>query len=120
MGPTRGTPQASEIIRRVEGFASPRMPLDGPPRLTREEIDLLRAGIDGGAMDGDRAPAPVPLDGRLRLRGILTAADQIDGARFRIGPDTRVDDRPAIGDGAEIRGRVGPDGTILAERLRGR
>ena len=115
-----GNAQASEIIRRVEGFANPRMPLDGPPWLTREQIDLLRAWIDGGALDDDMAPAPAPVGGRVRLRGILTAADQIDGARFTIGPDTRIDDRPAIGTEAELRGRIAPDGSILAERLRGR
>lgn len=115
-----GNPHASELIRRVEGLASPRMPFDGPPWLSDEDVALLRDWIAGGAMDDAMRPAATPVGARVRLRGILTAPDAIDGARFTITSGTRIDDRPAIGRPAEMRGRVAADGTIVATRLRGR
>ncbi|MCX7644388.1 MAG: hypothetical protein N2Z62_03705 [Rhodobacteraceae bacterium] len=115
-----GNAQASEVIRRVEGLAEPRMPFDGPPWLTGAEIALLRAWIDGGALSAGGVPAPVPVGARLRIRGVMTGASEIDGAAFEITPATRIDDRPSVGSAAELRGRIGPDGRILAERLRDR
>jgi mono/diheme cytochrome c family protein len=115
-----GNAQASEVIRRVEGLAEPRMPFDGPPWLTEAEIALLRAWIDGGALSAEGAPAPVPVGARLRIRGVMTGPSEIDGAAFEITGATRIDDRPGIGGAAELRGRIGPDGRILAERLRDR
>jgi mono/diheme cytochrome c family protein len=115
-----GNAQASEIIRRVEGSGSPRMPFDGPPWLDASEIALLRDWIDGGALDADGHAAPLPLGGAIRMRGILTAPDAIDGARFVVTADTRVDDAPAVGARAELRAVVGADGSIVAERLRAR
>lgn len=115
-----GNAQASEIIRRVEGLADPRMPLDGPPWLDADDIALLRDWIAGGAKADDGTPAPVPVGGEVRLRGIMTAPDAIDGAGFTVTGGTRIDDRPAVGEAAELRGRIAPDGSILAERLRDR
>lgn len=115
-----GNPPASELIRRVEGLADPRMPLDGPPFLDPEEIALLRDWIAGGAQDDDGTAAPVPVGGQVRFRGVLTAPDAIDGARFVITGETRIDDRPGIGQRAELRGRILADGTIEALRLRDR
>lgn len=115
-----GNAQASEIIRRVKGLGSPRMPFDGPPWLTDADIDLLRDWIDGGALSDDGAPAPVPAGARIRMRGIMTGPAQIDGADFVIDGSTRIDDRPRVGQGAEVRGLVMPDGRIRAERLRDR
>lgn len=115
-----GNPQGSEIVRRVEGLADPRMPLDGPPWLAPDEIALLRDWIAGGALAADGTPAAIPAGGEVRLRGILTAPDAIDGARFTVTEGTRVDDRPAVGGPAEMRGRIAADGSILAERLRDR
>lgn len=115
-----GNAQASEVIRRVEGLATPRMPFDGPPWLTETEIALLRAWIDGGALSAEGAPAPVPVGARLRIRGVMTGPAEIDGAAFEIKPATRIDDRPGVGSAAELRGRIAPDGRILAERLRDR
>ncbi len=115
-----GNPQGSEIIRRVEGLAEPRMPLDGPPWLDPADIALLRDWIAGGALAEDGTAAPVPVGGEVRLRGILTAPDAIDGARFTVTDGTRIDDRPPVGGPAEMRGRVAADGTLLAERLRRR
>lgn len=115
-----GNAQASELIRRVEGLSSPRMPFDGPPWLGEEEIALLRAWIDGGARSDNGTDAPMPVGGRIRLRGVLTAPDAIDGAAFIVTGGTRIDERPPVGGAAELRARVGPDGELLAERLRER
>lgn len=115
-----GNPQGSEIIRRVEGLAEPRMPMDGPPWLAEAQIALLRDWIAGGARDADGNPAPVPVGGEVRYRGTMTAPDAIDGVRFTITGGTRIDDRPGVGQRGEVRGRVAADGSIIAERLRDR
>lgn len=115
-----GNPLASELIRRVEGLSDPRMPLDGPPWLTEAQITLLRNWIAGGALNDELAAAPIPVGGKVRFRGIMTAPDAIDSARFVITSGTRIDDRPMIGSAAEMRGRIAADGSILAERLRDR
>lgn len=115
-----GNAQASEIVRRVEGFGSPRMPFDGPPWLDDEDILLLREWIAGGAMSDNGTPAPVPVGARIRMRGVMTGPAQIDGADFIIDGSTRIDERPGVGRRAEIRGRVTDSGAIRAERLRER
>ncbi|MBU4532005.1 MAG: hypothetical protein KUA37_08620 [Desulfomicrobium sp.] len=113
-----GNAQASEIIRRVDGFASPRMPFNGPPWLASEEVMLLRDWIDGGALSDEGVEAPVPVGGRVRMRGILTNLAEIDGAEFEITGSTRIDGPPGLGRAAEMRGRVDTSGRIIAERLR--
>jgi len=115
-----GNPEMSEMWRRVAGFGRPRMPFDGPPWLADDDIDLIRRWIEGGAVDDRGAPAPVPAGARIRLRGILTAADAIDGARFVIGSGTRIDKSPRVGAQAELRAVVASDGRVMAERLRAR
>lgn len=115
-----GNAQASEIIRRVEGLAQPRMPFDGPPWLSAGEIALLRDWIDGGALDDAGNPSPIPVGRKLRLRGVLTAPDAVDGATFHGPAGLRTDQDPNVGRRVELRGRVGADGGIVAERLRGR
>lgn len=114
-----GNPEASEIVRRVEGTAEPRMPLDGPPWLDSEQIDLIRRWIADGAADAEGSPAPMPAGREVRYRGTLTGPEEIDGIEFRITPATRIDDRPAVGQDAE-RGVVAGDGGIGATRLRDR
>lgn len=115
-----GNPDASEIVRRVEGTAQPRMPFDGPPWLSDDEIALIRRWIAGGAPDAEGIAAPMPTGGEVRYRGTLTAPGAIDGVPFVAGPDTRVDDAPGVGGAAELRGVVRADGTIEATRLRDR
>ena len=115
-----GRPEMSELWRRVAGLARPRMPLDGPPWLDEDDIRLIGDWIAQGARDDAGRPAPVPAGRRLRLRGILTGPDEIDGARFRTGPGTRIRKPPRIGGAAEMRGVVQPDGSVLATRLRRR
>ncbi len=115
-----GSPEASELWRRVAGVADPRMPFDGPPWLPDEDIRLIRDWIAQGAPDADGTPAPVPAGREIRLRGTLTAPDAIDGARFVVTPATRIDKAPGVGGRAELRAVVEPDGTLRATRLRAR
>lgn len=115
-----GNAQGSEIIRRIEGRALPRMPFDGPPWLTEGEIALLRDWIAGGALDDDGKPSPIPEGGRLRMRGPLTAENEIGGSPFTTTPATRIKQRPQLGGAAELRGHVGAGGVIVADQLRGR
>lgn len=115
-----GNAQASEILRRIEGLASPRMPFDGPPWLSDDEIALIRDWIDGGALSADGTPAPMPVGGFVRLRGVMTGPDEIDGAAFAVTSGTRIDDRLSVGDSAEIRATIAPDGSLIAERVRDR
>lgn len=115
-----GNAQVSEIIRRVEGLASPRMPFDGPPWLLQEQISLLRDWINEGAKGADGVPAPLPVGGRLRLRGVMTGHNQIDGVGFIITNGTRVEEIPALGHQTELRARIGPNGELIATRLRER
>lgn len=49
-------PEASELIARVRGTSTPRMPLTGPPFLDPTDIDLLVAWIAAGAPT-DATPA---------------------------------------------------------------
>ncbi len=115
-----GNPEMSELWRRIVGLGDPRMPFDGPPWLPDEDIRLIRDWIAQGAPDATGALAPVPVGARIRLRGILTGAAEIDGATFTIDEGTRVDDLPQTGDEAEMRGVVQPDGSVRAERFRDR
>ena len=115
-----GNPEMSEIWRRITGLADPRMPHDGPPWLPEDDIRLIRDWIAQGARAADGSPAPIPVGARIRLRGVLTAQNAIDGARFTVDGSTRIDDLPAIGGQAEMRGEVQPDGSVRATRLRDR
>lgn len=115
-----GNVQASEVIRRIAGLASPRMPFDGPPWLSDEDMALIVDWIAGGAMSDEGVVAPMPVGGRVRLRGVMTGPNEVDGAAFTVTGNTRVDDQLSVGDAAEVRARVAPDGTLVAERLRDR
>jgi mono/diheme cytochrome c family protein len=115
-----GNPEMSEIWRRITGLSDPRMPFDGPPWLPDEDIRLIHDWIAQGAPDADGVLATIPVGARIRLRGTLTAEAEIDGAAFLVDGSTRIDDRPAIGDAAEMRGTVLADGTVKAERVRDR
>jgi hypothetical protein len=62
----------------------------------------------------------MPVGREVRYRGTLTGPQKIDGAEFRITPETRIDERPAVGEEAEVRGVVAEDGGIEATRFRDR
>ena len=93
------------------------MPSEGPPWLPEEDIRLIRDWIAQGAPDAGGMRAPIPVGARIRLRGVLTGETEIDGAGFVVDSGTRIDDRPRIGDEAEMRGVVQGDGSVRAERL---
>ena len=114
-----GRPQASELLRKVQGRSLPRMPMDGPPWLADDEIALIEAWIAGGARDASGTPAPVPAGARVRLQGTWSGGG-LDGLPLRMDPATRLDRRLAPGARVEVRGQVGADGGIVAERVRGR
>jgi mono/diheme cytochrome c family protein len=115
-----GNAQASEIVRRIKGLASPRMPFDGPPWLNDDDISLISDWIDGGALFDDGTAAPIPTGGSVRLRGIMTGPTEIDGAAFNVTGETRIDDQLSTGQSAEVRAKIAPDGSLIAERIRER
>jgi mono/diheme cytochrome c family protein len=115
-----GNAVASEVVRRITGLASPRMPFDGPPWLSDEETALIVEWIAGGALSDAGEEAPIPVGGRVRLRGLVTGPNEIDGAAFAMTGQTRIDDQVSVGDSAEVRARIAPDGSLVAERLRER
>jgi len=47
-----GDPAKSELIRRVKGTSTPRMPKGGPPWLSPKETGLLEAWVLAGAPEG--------------------------------------------------------------------
>ena len=114
-----GMPRASELWRRVEGLARPRMPYDGPPYLSRDEIDLLERWIARGAPGPEGQRAAVPTGARVRLHGQLTGRWSLDGLPLDVS-GARIRKNPRVGDYVEVRGRVGADGSIRVERLRPR
>jgi uncharacterized membrane protein len=52
-----GDPQSSELIRRLRGISTPRMPLSGPPWLEESEIRLLEEWIKNGVLAGSATSA---------------------------------------------------------------
>jgi len=114
-----GNPEASELMRRIRGQARPRMPFDGPPYLSETEIALVEKWIAGGARDEQGKPAPVPAGARVRLHGTLAGSGMLDGLKFD-SRGSRSDRRLAPGDYVELRGVIEANGSVRAERLRGR
>jgi mono/diheme cytochrome c family protein len=55
-----GDPGGSELIRRLEGTSSPRMPMTGPPFLTDAETALFRRWIEAGLPPGTTLRASTP------------------------------------------------------------
>lgn len=115
-----GQPLASELYRRVSGLAQPRMPFDGPPYLSAEEIRVIGDWIAQGARDAEGRPAPVPVGAPVRLSGALTDRWAVDGLALRVDAATRIDKAPRVGDRVEVRGVVDTDGAVRVLRLRRR
>jgi len=46
-----GDPSGSELLKLITGDAVPRMPLNGPPFLTDQEIQIIKSWIAVGAPD---------------------------------------------------------------------
>ncbi|MCO6055724.1 c-type cytochrome [Pseudomonas sp. MOB-449] len=115
-----GASGASELVRRIRGQSLPQMPYDGPPFLSDEEIQLIVDWIDQGARDANGQPAPSPVGSRVRLQGRLGEGWTLDSVPLVVGPDSRIDKSPGVGDFVEVRGRWSRDGRVLVERIRRR
>lgn len=115
-----GLPAASELMRRVRGQSLPRMPFDGPPYLSDNEIDLIERWIADGARDSTGTPAPMPAGSRVRLQGRLASPNKLDDLPLVITRSTRLDKAPGPGDYVEVRGRLDANGRVIVERMRRR
>ena len=116
-----GNALASELYRRIKGHARPRMPLNGPPFLSDEEIEKVGRWIDAGARDEAGNPAPSAAGARVRLHGTLTGRWELDGLPIGTHSGTEIKKSPGIGGYVQVRGRVSSDGnSIRAERIRPR
>lgn len=114
-------PATSELVRRIKGHSLPRMPFDGPPYLASEEIEYISTWISDGARNADNVPAAYPLGARVRLNGHLKAGWSLeDGLILRVNSSTRIDKSPRPGDYVEVRGTLGENGIIRADRIRRR
>jgi len=115
-----GRPNASELLRRIRGQALPRMPMDGPPYLTEEEIGLIEAWIAAGARNAEGLRAEIPSGAKVRLHGTLEARWRLESLNLSVGGNTRIDKSPDAGDYVEVRGRLDTSGNVTVERIRGR
>lgn len=112
-----GSAPASELLRRIRGQSLPRMPMDGPPWLSDDEIALVARWINEGARDAVGVPAPVPSGARVRLGGRMTDTGLDD---LPLATGARRDRSVPVGSAAEVRGTVNQDGSIRPERIRPR
>jgi mono/diheme cytochrome c family protein len=53
-----GNPSGSELVLRLKGLSSPRMPMTGPPFLSDEETGLFERWISAGLQPGSGAEKP--------------------------------------------------------------
>ena len=115
-----GRPNASELLRRIRGQARPRMPMDGPPYLSEDEIGLIEAWIAGGARNAEGQRAEIPSGAKVRLHGTLEARWRLESLNLDVRGETRIDKRPDAGDYVEVRGRLDRNGNVIVERVRTR
>lgn len=115
-----GRPNASELLRRIRGQARPRMPMDGPPYLTEEEIGLIEAWIAAGARNAAGQRAEIPSGAKVRLHGTLEARWRLESLNLDVGGKTRIDKDPDAGDYVEVRGHLDRNGNVIVERVRTR
>lgn len=110
-----GSPGASELVRKVNGMSRPRMPFDGPPYLSEDEIRVITDWVAQGAPDDAGNRAHVPVGARARLHGTLTGPGELDGFPVLDGGGGG-----SWGSYVRVRGVVTSDGRIRVERIRGR
>lgn len=115
-----GKPEASELVRRIRGQALPRMPFDGPPYLTGEEIRLIEEWVAQGARNADGKAASVPSGATVRLHGRLGSGWRLDALDLGIDGRTRLDKAPRAGDYVEVRGYLDDAANVRVDRLRRR
>ena len=115
-----GKPEASELVRRIRGQAHPRMPFDGPPYLSDDEIRTIEDWVAHGARDTNGKVAPNPTGAAVRLHGTLRARWRLDELDLAVDARTRIDKSPRPGDYVEVRGRLDETGNVQVGRLRRR
>jgi len=115
-----GSPDASELLRRIRGQSTPRMPMDGPPYLSDADSGLIERWIAEGTRDANGTRRATPVGMEVRLRGKLTARWAVDGTPLVVDRQTRLDKNPRVGSAAEVRGVILEDGRLRATRIRAR
>jgi uncharacterized membrane protein len=115
-----GNPSASELVRKVRGQSLPRMPFDGPPYLSDEEISRIEGWVQQGARNEAGVKAPIPVGARVRLHGRLTDARTLDDLPLGLLRGADIRKNPTVGEYVEVRGEIRADGTIAVERIRKR
>ena len=115
-----GKPDASELVRRIRGQALPKMPFDGPPYLSDDEIRLIEDWVAQGARDASGKLAPSPAGAIVRLHGTLRSGWLLDGLNLAMGANTRIDKSPGPGDYVEVRGYLDESFNVKVERIRRR
>lgn len=115
-----GQPAASELVRRIRGQSFPRMPFDGPPWLSDDEIRVIEDWIAQGAPNSEGRLAAIPVGAKVRLEGVLEPGWRLDGLALIVTGRTRIDKSPRPGDYVEVRGRLDRAGNVRVERLRPR
>ena len=115
-----GNPDASELVRKIRGLSLPRMPFDGPPFLTEQEIRLIELWIVQGNRDERGQKAEIPAGQKVRLRGTLKGEWLLDDLQLVRSSRTKVTEFSTIGSYVEVRGRVTADGGIAVDRIRSR
>lgn len=115
-----GNALASELYRRIKGYAKPRMPFNGPPFLSEVEVDRIAQWINDGARDANGNLAPDISGSRVRLHGQLTELWALDGLKLSIHSGTRIKKNPAIGSYVRVQGIVGKNAEIHVDRIKRR
>jgi mono/diheme cytochrome c family protein len=115
-----GQPDASQVVRRIRGQSLPRMPFDGPPYLSPEEIRVIEDWIEQGAPNSEGRPAQIPVGAKVRLEGVLEPGWRLDGLPLIVSGSTRIDKSPRAGDYVQVRGRLDRNGNVRADRIRPR
>ena len=115
-----GNPDASELVRRIRGEARPRMPHDGPPYLSDDDIALVEQWVRQGARNEEGRASTIPTGRRVRLHGTLTSTARLDDLMLESGGRRNTVVRATPGDYVEVRGTVTSKGGILVERIRSR
>ena len=112
-----GNALASELYRRVIGHAKPRMPLNGPPYLSTPEIDQIAQWINDGARDANGNMAPDITGARIRIHGTLNKHWALNNLPLRVNSDTRIKKKTSTGSYAQVRGRIGVNAEVIADRI---
>ena len=113
-----GNALASELYRRILGYAQPRMPFNGPPFLSDDEIQRVGQWINDGARDAEGAAAPDITGARIHLHGRLSKRWELDGLELEVHSGTDIKKSPGLGSYVRVRGRINAQGEILVDRIK--